>query len=135
MDYEQLRRTEWSELIETRYDHWIQGLPLGEARDAFVDRLYDAFEEGHNDELPLSFEEDCSDRVGVIQEVLASLLPSERSFLRRHPEHLGLRCEAYSLGIPLEQLIASQLSNSQRARLSELALDALMPAFPVMRSA
>lgn len=132
MEYEDLQRAGWSALIEARYDHWIQGLPLGEARDAFVDRLYDAFEQGRNDDLPLSFEEDCSDRVGVIREVFAPLLPSERSFLRRHPEHLGLRCESYCLGIPLEQLIANRhLSNSQRARLSELALDALMPAFPV----
>jgi hypothetical protein len=124
----------WRSLIDHRFGGYVYDLPSGECRDAFAERILVAVESGAQLEgLPL-FLEDCGDRRDVIEnDVLGRCSDLERRYLKSHPEHLGLRCESFLSGHPVEELLDYDTVPAwQRKRLGELAFEALLGAVPAI---
>jgi hypothetical protein len=135
-DYERLRFPEWQALFEVRFGKHIYGLNRYGNEDeanALAERIKSAFCSGSSlHDLPIMFE-DVRDRRDVIEnEVLIDLPSYERAYLKAHPEHLGIRCEAYLLGLAVEQLLdTGTVTPWQRERLGALVMDALLEALPI----
>jgi hypothetical protein len=132
MTVDDLRATDITALFRessSRYGRYLAS--LGEVeREVLFERIYDAYD--CNYDLPLLFEDECSDRADAVAEVLASCTASERRYLKMNPADLGVRTEAYLLGLAPEELAASpRFSDRDRKRLGELAFDALLLALPV----
>jgi hypothetical protein len=126
--YDEPRYNEW-EAFRGRYERHREYLLEAEGEEAnsnFVDRLWGAFEAVQSG--PLLFEE-SDDRLGQLTEVVDGCDTDERSWLKQHPEYIGLRCEARLCGVAPEWL-AMTLCDDDRKRLSELALDYMVEALP-----
>jgi hypothetical protein len=132
--YEQHLQDTWETLINNRFAVHFDGMSYGDARDSFTERIFEAVDTGGADlfGLPLLFEENLDRRDVIENEVLADLNDRERRYLKAHPDALGIRCEAYLLSIPVEQLLES-LTPWQRQRLGEITSEALLDALPSLR--